>query len=219
MSNFMQFLPQAAGALGYLQQGRQAAFSQGADFLRQLLSSGWWGGRGSWFGQYGYGRHQDGQARNSWVDRGDNGRNASGLPQTVPGIALPTRATLGHYFCLYAPNGNNIIVQHVDLGPARYTGKGIDINAAAADKLGYAPGNFPTGHQWKWRHLGATLPPGLVLGKPVQYALAQAAQPAAGAYASPANFEQNYPRHTPRPASGAYQPLRGYSEQVPQAYG
>lgn len=103
-------------------------------------------GVASLFGQY------DGKYR--WRDRHDNGRNASGLPQSTPGIALRNRKTLGHYYTLKAPNGQSLVVRHVDMGPAKWTGKSIDVNAAAAERLGYSPKNFPTGSRFTVAYMG-----------------------------------------------------------------
>ncbi len=142
-----------------------------------ILRNNWSTGRSSWFGQYGYGPYKDEHSKLVWRDTGDNGRNASGLPQTVPGVAFLNRATLKHFFAVEAPNGKTLVVQHVDIGPASWTGKLIDINAPAAERLGYTPQNFPTGSVWKWKHLGPTLPAGLTLGQPYEQRPTPAAQP------------------------------------------
>lgn len=116
-------------------------------------------GRMSWFGQYNYGRHRDKKrkAAHVWRDRGDNGKNASGLPQTVPGIALRNRKTLGHWYEVKL-NGSWFLARHVDMGPARYTGRAIDINAPLADMAGWAPKNFPTDKAATWRYVGRSIP-------------------------------------------------------------
>jgi hypothetical protein len=104
---------------------------------------------GSWFGQY--------NGQHAWVDRGDNGINASGLPQDTLGIAFYCKDTLRHYWNVTLPNGFNIIVQQVDLGPHPRTGRGIDINAALADLAGYSPKTFPTDVIIKFVYLGPTV--------------------------------------------------------------
>ncbi len=129
--------------------------------------------RAAWFGQYGYGRFKDANAKNVWQDPSDNARNKSGLPQTVPGIALPRGDTLGHYYEVIAPNLKRMIVRQVDQGPGRGTGRGIDINAAAAEMAGYTPKSFPTNDTWKYRYIGEKLPSGTWEG--LQVAAAQAA--------------------------------------------
>lgn len=111
-------------------------------------------GRMSWFGQYGYGRHSDGLHRHVWRDSGDNGINASGLPQTVPGIALMDRRTLGHWFEVEL-NGRVFLVRQVDVGPHPRTGRLIDINAPLCDMAGFTPYNFPTDRIAKWRYVGS----------------------------------------------------------------
>ncbi len=116
-------------------------------------------GKMSWFGQYNYGRHRDKKrkAAHVWRDRGDNGKNASGLAQTVPGIALRNRKTLGHWYEVKL-NGSWFLARHVDMGPARYTGRAIDINAPLADMAGWAPKNFPTDRAATWRYVGRSIP-------------------------------------------------------------
>jgi hypothetical protein len=89
-----------------------------------------------------------------WVDTGDNGKNASGMPQTVPGIAFDCEATLGHLWRVTLPNGFTAIVQQVDVGPAPATKRGIDINASLAALAGYKPGTFPTNAPMKFVYLG-----------------------------------------------------------------
>jgi hypothetical protein len=116
-------------------------------------------GRGSWFG-----------FAPGWHDSEDNGRNASGLPQSVPGIALPSRSTLGQHFMVTAPNGKTLDLTQVDLGPAKWTGRGIDINATAAKAFGYTTGNFPTNGTFSWKPVGgvaqdiAAVPHGVLSG-------------------------------------------------------
>lgn len=111
-------------------------------------------GRMSWFGQYGYGRFSDGLHRHVWRDSGDNGINASGLPQMVPGIALMDRRTLGHWFEVEL-NGRVFLVRQVDIGPHPRTGRRIDINAPLCDMAGWSPHNFPTDTIAKWRYVGS----------------------------------------------------------------
>lgn len=111
-------------------------------------------GRMSWFGQYGYGRYNDGLHRHVWRDSGDNGLNASGLPQMVPGIALMDRRTLGHWFEVEL-NGRVFLVRQVDIGPHPRTGRLIDINAPLSDMAGWSPRNFPTDTIAKWRYVGS----------------------------------------------------------------
>lgn len=119
-------------------------------------------GKGSWFGQFGFGPYGAGQSAYVWRDGGDNGQNASGDKQTVPGIALPTRATLGKYYNVTAPNGKTLRLKHVDVGPRNeeffknfpsydnpknrrgQVSRAVDINAPAAEAFGYTPKNFPT---------------------------------------------------------------------------
>ena len=162
-SRFHSFpLRSALGAL-LLVLGQSFASEATAAFLpregteiidTRLQGAGVQSGRMSWFGQYGYGRHSDGMHRHVWRDSGDNGLNASGLPQTVPGIALMDRRTLGHWFEVEL-NGRVFLVRQVDIGPHPRTGRKIDINAPLSDMAGFSPHNFPTDRIAKWRHVGS----------------------------------------------------------------
>lgn len=136
-----------AGAAFYPREGTEIIDSK-------LNGPGVRSGRMSWFGQYGYGRHSDGLHRHVWRDSGDNGINASGLPQTVPGIALMDRRTLGHWFEVEL-NGRVFLVRQVDIGPHPRTGRLIDINAPLCDMAGFTPHNFPTDRIAKWRYIGS----------------------------------------------------------------
>jgi hypothetical protein len=93
--------------------------------------------KGSWFGNYA-GNH-------AWEDKTDSGLQANGAPVSAgPGIALPTKETLGQVFDVTAPNGRTYRLPQTDVGPAAWTKRGIDINAPAAELMGYKPDNFPT---------------------------------------------------------------------------
>ncbi|MDX2201756.1 MAG: hypothetical protein NW223_03330 [Hyphomicrobiaceae bacterium] len=139
-----------------LAQPAQAFYPrEGTEITEARLSGGGiQSGRMSWFGQYGWGRHNDGLHRHVWRDSGDNGINASGLPQTVPGIALMDRRTLGHWFEVEI-NGRVFLVRQVDIGPHPRTGRKIDINAPLCDMAGYTPRNFPTDRVIRWRHVAS----------------------------------------------------------------
>lgn len=94
--------------------------------------------RGSWFGN-----------APGWVDPSDSGLQASGVPVSAgPGIALPSRATLGQQFDVTAPSGQTMTLPQTDIGPAKWTGRGVDINAPAAAAMGYTPKTFPTDQQF-----------------------------------------------------------------------
>lgn len=95
--------------------------------------------RGSWFGN-----------APGWVDPSDSGLQASGKPVSAgPGIALPSRATLGQDFDVTAPSGQTYRLKQTDVGPAAKTGRGVDINAPAAQLMGYTPKTFPTDASFK----------------------------------------------------------------------
>jgi peptidoglycan hydrolase-like protein with peptidoglycan-binding domain len=122
-------------------------------------------GKGSWYSQY------DGKYR--WRDSGDApGSSALGVPDNAQGVSFYNSATLGKWFEVEAPNGVRSIEQQTDIGPNPNTGRGIDISAAAAERFGYRPGNFPTDRIFKWRLIG--VPPALAGLSPraqaIQYA-------------------------------------------------
>lgn len=93
-------------------------------------------------------------SKGSWYggpcDSGDNNLPASGIPNTVPGIAMRSQKTMRRYFLLTMKHtGRRVVVRHTDWGPASWTGRSVDVNYTAAKGLGYkAPGgcvqNFPT---------------------------------------------------------------------------
>jgi hypothetical protein len=174
--------------------------------------------RGSWFGQYGYGRFNDGNAQNVWRDTGDNAQNKSGLPQTTPGIALPQSSTLGHYYEVIAPNGQRMVVRQVDQGPGRWTGRGIDINAPAAEMAGYNPKSFPTDAKWSYRHIGEKLPSGMVAGIQGKTQVASAGpKPLSTAYWNQGKVQPGETQVAARvPAQGAQpQVARRYEREPP----
>ncbi len=95
------------------------------------------------------------QGRASWYggpcDGYDNNLTATGIPNTVPGIALYRRDTFGDYFLLTRlATLRRVVVRHVDLGPAPWTSMSIDVDPPATVGLGFrAPGGcvqaWPTG--------------------------------------------------------------------------
>jgi peptidoglycan hydrolase-like protein with peptidoglycan-binding domain len=106
----------------------------------------WQSGRGSWYSQY--------EGRSKWVDKGDApGSSALGVPDNAQGVSFYDWSTLGKWFEVEYPNGKRMIEQQTDIGPSPWTGKKIDISAAAAERAGYRPDNFPTGEVIKWRRV------------------------------------------------------------------
>jgi hypothetical protein len=97
----------------------------------------------SWFGNFG-----------SWIDPDDNGENASGLPETTPGIAFYCQDTLRHLWRVTLPNNFNVVVRQVDIGPDPATGRGVDVNTALAVRAGYDKKTFPTDATIKFVYLG-----------------------------------------------------------------
>lgn len=112
--------------------------------------------RGSWYSQL---------PGKGWVDKGDRpGSNALGVPDSQQGIALPSRKTLGKYFRVTGPDGKTAILQQTDIGPAKFTKRGIDISAAGADQMGYTPRNFPTNGNFTYAPVAG--PEGKSVGDP-----------------------------------------------------
>ena len=104
----------------------------------------WKSGKGSWYAQY--------EGHFKWRDPGDApGSSALGVPDSAQGVSFLDPARLGQWFEVEFPNGKRSIEQQTDIGPSAWTGKKIDISAAAADRAGYSPQNFPTGSVIKWR--------------------------------------------------------------------
>jgi hypothetical protein len=98
----------------------------------------------SWFGPW--------PGHPEWADAMNEGKpNASGAPMTTPGIALYDKATLGKWFVVWNAEGKHFVLPQVDVGPAPWTGKTIDINAPAAARMGYTPQTFPTGAEFPYR--------------------------------------------------------------------
>jgi hypothetical protein len=91
--------------------------------------------RGSVFGNY--------SGANQWSDPGFKA-TASGIPVSEPGIALPMPIRSGQMYQVTAPNGNSVVVPQIDVGPAAWTQRDVDVSAGAAEALGYTPQTFPT---------------------------------------------------------------------------
>jgi hypothetical protein len=114
-------------------------------------------------------RFQDPSTGRVWHDvqaqqRGE-GPHASGAPITTPGIALPSRQTLGGWYEVTLPDGRKVVTQQTDIGPMRKGGI-VDFNAALASQL-YpgGPQAFPSGGaRASTRFLGKSLPEGVSPG-------------------------------------------------------
>ena len=131
--------------------------------------------RGSWYSQL---------PPFGWFDSGDKpNSNALGVPDWQQGIALPSRRTLGQWYNV-TPPGETIPypMQQTDTGPAPWTGRGVDISAAAAHQMGYTPQTFPTDAQFKIEPRDEPRGLGSPAGLPVQ--AGDLPDNAGGAYAS-----------------------------------
>ncbi len=107
------------------------------------VAAGQQSGRGSWYSQY--------RGKYNWVDDGDEPDSAAlGCPDSAQGVSFYNSATLGKWFKVKAPNGEVSIEQQTDIGPHPRTGRKIDIAAAAAERFGYTPRNFPTDGTFTW---------------------------------------------------------------------
>jgi hypothetical protein len=100
------------------------------------VTEGW--GLGSWFANF--------AGRYNWVDPMDKpGSNGLDVPESKQGIALASTETLGQWFLLTTPTGEQYKVRQTDVGPGIRTQKIVDVSAAQAEKMGYTPKTFPTG--------------------------------------------------------------------------
>lgn len=108
-----------------------------------IMQEGVKSGKGSWYSQY--------RGKYKWVDGGDAPNSAAlGCPDDAQGVSFYDRKTLGTWFNVRAPNGKVSIEQQTDIGPHPRTGRKIDIAAAAAERFGYSPRNFPTDGIFTW---------------------------------------------------------------------
>ena len=95
--------------------------------------------RGSWFGN-----------APGWHDPSE----PPGSPKSNrPGIALPDKSTIGQMFEVTTPDGRKFTLPQTDYGPAKRTGRGIDITASAASQMGYTSKDFPTDGGFSYRRL------------------------------------------------------------------
>ena len=125
-----------------------------------------------------------------WFDPQDKpNSNALGVPDSQQGIALPTRAGLGKWFNVTPPGSDRPFpLQQTDTGPAPYTGRGVDVSAAAANQMGFTPKNFPTDANFKVEPIDLTglgLAAGWGGGVPGDNQTAVAEGPRAGARKMP----------------------------------
>ncbi|MET3995999.1 hypothetical protein ABID65_007671 [Bradyrhizobium sp. S3.9.2] len=81
---------------------------------------------------------------------------AGGFKNTDPGIALPRSVAgkpTGALYEVTGPDGRTMILPHTDSGPHARTGRGIDITAAGAAKIGYSSKTFPTDGGFSYRRV------------------------------------------------------------------
>lgn len=122
--------------------------------------------KGSWYSQLPAFGWFDAQDRPGSAAYQVGGRS---IPDSQQGIALPSRSGLGKWFNVTPPGGNlPFPMQQTDVGPAPWTGRGVDISAAAAHHMGYTPKNFPTDAAWKIEPRDEPRGLGSPAGMPVQ---------------------------------------------------
>ena len=95
--------------------------------------------------------------KTSWFGGPNDGENtgtALGLPDTVRGLAVYNRSTLGGYWRVHWPNGRVSVERQVDIGPAPWTNRKIDFTSAAIRAAGYTESNFPTDSTATIEYLG-----------------------------------------------------------------
>ncbi|MGI8847273.1 MAG: hypothetical protein ACR2GX_03265 [Candidatus Dormibacteria bacterium] len=157
------------GAINHLLNGSTGAAEQHQIF--SLLASGksvkqidQKVGGGSYMSLSGPGQRLDGKT--SWFggpgDPSDSGQTASGIPESVPGIAVYNHATLRGYWLVQFPNGKKLVLQQTDIGPAPWTGRKVDIIYSALPKAGYTESNFPTDGTVHTRFLGFNVPANVI---------------------------------------------------------
>jgi hypothetical protein len=81
---------------------------------------------------------------------------AGGFKNTMPGIALPRDQygkPTGQMYEVTGPDGRKMMLPHIDSGPAKRTGRGIDITAAGAAQMGYTSKTFPTDGGFSYRRV------------------------------------------------------------------
>ncbi|MEY9638727.1 hypothetical protein ABIF66_006981 [Bradyrhizobium japonicum] len=81
---------------------------------------------------------------------------AGGFKNTIPGIALPADQygkPRGQMYEVTGPDGKTMLLPHIDSGPSRRTGRGIDITAAGAAAMGYTSKTFPTDGGFSYRRV------------------------------------------------------------------
>lgn len=115
-----------------------------------------WGGPGYGTRHYGGGARPatsgGGSVRGSYFD---DQNTATGLSAArTAGIALPSREGLGQMYEVTGPNGQTVMLPQIDVGPAKWTGRGVDISKAALGRMGYTEKNFPTDAQFTVRPAG-----------------------------------------------------------------
>lgn len=99
--------------------------------------------------------------RTSWFGGPNDKQNigtALGLPDTVRGLAVYNRSTLGGYWRVRWPNGKTTVERQVDIGPAPWTKRKIDFTSAAIQAAGYSERNFPTDSTATIEYLGKNKP-------------------------------------------------------------
>jgi murein DD-endopeptidase MepM/ murein hydrolase activator NlpD len=94
---------------------------------------------------------QEGSVKGSWFD--DRSTASGADASKTAGIALPSREGLGKMHEITTADGRKIMLPQIDVGPAKWTGRGIDFSKPAMDQLGFDP----TDKSFSYRRAGETL--------------------------------------------------------------
>jgi len=92
--------------------------------------------------------------KGSWFDDAVTATPGVSAGKTA-GIALPSKEGLGRMFEVTGPNGKTVLLPQIDVGPAEWTGRGIDISGPVVSRFGYTKGDFPTDKHFTYRPAGA----------------------------------------------------------------
>jgi len=79
-----------------------------------------------------------------------SGRSAA----TTEGIAIPSGGRMGDMYRVTTPDGRSFTAPLIDRGPAKWTGRGVDISGPLAARMGYGK-DFPTDAEFKVAPIGA----------------------------------------------------------------
>jgi hypothetical protein len=110
------------------------------------------------------------QGKVSWFEEEGN-KTATGIPTSSGGIAVCSNHSsvchgspaynlnsLGGWWLVLFPNGKVLVLQQIDIGPAPFTNRVIDVAGGSLSAAGYSKSNFPTDSEVKAVYLGKVKP-------------------------------------------------------------